>query len=127
MEPTPAASTVLPPLVRLESLGVCGCGEAVPAGERAGYLSSEEGIVCVGCLAHLQSGRLDLDDLLARTRPHGAVADVAAAKRRILAARHSQVVSGNADSLLSRFTAIRAMASLEGELRPLSAFVVRQH
>lgn len=126
METTGTPERVLPTLVRLDSVGVCGCGETVEAGERVGYLSSEDGIVCIDCLAALQAGRLDLVDVLARVRSEVVAEDVEVVHRRLVADRHSRLVSDSADSLVNRFDAIRTMASLEGELQPLEAFVTRR-
>lgn len=126
MESTTATSAptaaVLPPLVRLETATVCGCGEHVAAGERVGYLSSEDGVACMACMADLQAGRLDLVDLAIRVQPDASQQDVEAVRRRVRAGRHTVEVSANADSLLGRFTAVRALGALAGELRPLSSF-----
>jgi hypothetical protein len=43
---------MVPEIVRLERAGVCGCGELVAAGERAGYAPPQERVVCLACLAH---------------------------------------------------------------------------
>lgn len=42
---------MVPEIVRLERAEVCGCGELVAAGERAGYAKSEQRVVCLRCLA----------------------------------------------------------------------------
>ena len=42
---------MVPEIVRLERAGVCGCGELVGAGERAGYAALQEKVVCLACMA----------------------------------------------------------------------------
>lgn len=48
---------MVPEIVRLERAGVCGCGELVAAGERAGYVPPQERVVCLTCLANEPAGR----------------------------------------------------------------------
>ena len=117
--PTPRE---LPVVVRLVHAAVCGCGERVAGGERAGYLSTHEGVVCLGCMADYQAGRLLLGDLLARTAslvPPVTEYDV---ERQRAAAAHRHRVSASANELLHRFLAIRALGTLRSEPQPLEAF-----
>ncbi|MEO6411183.1 MAG: nuclease-related domain-containing protein [Pedococcus sp.] len=44
---------MVPEIVRLERAGVCGCGELVAAGERAGYAAQHARVVCLACLARM--------------------------------------------------------------------------
>ena len=104
----------LPTLVRLSQPAVCGCGEVVAGGERVGYLSSDEGILCLGCMADVQSGRLDLAARAGGTNR----TDLVAARRRLTAGEHRSVVASRADDLVHRLDAIRAMGSLQGQGQP---------
>lgn len=52
---------MVPEIVRLERAGVCGCGELVGAGERAGYAPPQERVVCLTCLS-AESARPEADD-----------------------------------------------------------------
>ena len=46
---------MVPQIVRLERAGVCGCGELVAAGERAGYAAQQARVVCLACLAGMSA------------------------------------------------------------------------
>lgn len=46
---------MVPEVVRLERAGVCGCGELVEAGERAGYATQQARVVCLGCLERMSA------------------------------------------------------------------------
>jgi hypothetical protein len=46
---------MVPEIVRLERAGVCGCGEPVAAGERAGFVAHGEQVVCLRCLAQMST------------------------------------------------------------------------
>lgn len=46
---------MVPEIVRLERAGVCGCGEPVAAGERAGFAAPNEQVVCLRCLATMSN------------------------------------------------------------------------
>jgi hypothetical protein len=63
---------MVPEIVRLERAGVCGCGELVAAGERAGYAAQQARVVCLACLA-----RMSVDPGPGEA-PHGATALVPA-------------------------------------------------
>jgi hypothetical protein len=108
----------LPTLVRLSQPAACGCGELVAGGERVGYLSSDEGILCLGCMADLQAGRLDLATRAGRTNR----TDLVAARRRLTAGEHRSVVSARADDLVRRLDAIRAMGTLQGQPLPRDVY-----
>jgi hypothetical protein len=113
-----STTRTLPTLVRLAQPATCGCGEVASAGERVGYLSSDEGIVCLGCMADLQAGRLDLASRAGGTNR----TDLVAARRRLTAAEHRAVVATRADDLVHRLDAIRTLGSLHGEGRPIEVF-----
>jgi hypothetical protein len=51
----------VPVVVRLEKAGLCGCGEVVAAGERAGTTRQPGRVVCLTCLAGFSAGPEDED------------------------------------------------------------------
>lgn len=116
--PMDSTTRSLPTLVRLAQPATCGCGEVVAAGERVGYLSSDEGILCLGCMADVQAGRL----VLASRAGGSNRTDLVAARRRLTAAEHRSVVAARADDLVHRLDAIRTLGSLQGEGRPIEVF-----
>jgi hypothetical protein len=123
MENTTSTRTQ-PTLVRLLAEARCGCGETVPRGERVGYVSSREGVLCLACLADHQAGRLDL---AAELGDEVVVDDAERAeiRRTQEAAHHRRRVTQSAEDLLHRLFAIRAMGALDGAPRPLEDFVPR--
>ena len=46
---------MVPEIVRLEEAGVCGCGEPVAAGERAGFVTPSGQVVCLRCLSTMSN------------------------------------------------------------------------
>lgn len=46
---------MVPEIVRLERAGVCGCGELVASGDRAGYVAKQARVVCLSCLAGMST------------------------------------------------------------------------
>lgn len=86
-------------MVRLGNAATCDCGEAIAPGERAGALVPLDRVFCLGCMADVQAGRLDLSALAPA----------------LAAAEHNARVSANADTLLNRLHAARLMATLVAE------------
>lgn len=86
-----------PEVIRLRYAGRCRCGEAVAAGERAGYIRSERRVVCLHCLADRQAGRADLSATAAEVvvPPLPGVAGGAARREyeRRVAAREAQLAT----------------------------------
>jgi hypothetical protein len=90
------ATQDLPLVVRLGNTATCGCGEHISSGERVGALIALDRVFCLGCMADIQAGRLDLSALAPA----------------LVAAEHSARVSANAEKLLNRLHAARLMGTL---------------
>lgn len=59
---------MVPEIIRLERAAVCGCGELVAAGERAGYAAPQgDVVVCLACVGQL-SAATDADEAARRVK-----------------------------------------------------------
>ena len=81
---------MVPEIVRLERAGVCGCGELVAAGERAGYAAQHARVVCLACLARMsvESGPAEAPEGATALVPATWTADVQAIAATLDALRH---------------------------------------
>jgi hypothetical protein len=86
----------LPELVIAQASSPCGCGDTIDRGERVGDADEHGRLRCLRCMAALQS------------RGHSP------------ASSDSARVAGQADLLLNRMAAARALGTLVHQLRPLS-------
>jgi hypothetical protein len=88
----------LPEVIRLPYAGRCACGEHVAAGERVGYVWTRAQVVCLYCLARLQTRTVDPAQL-----------------------RHTELVAERANGLICRLIAIKTLATLAAELQAMDA------
>lgn len=100
-----------PDVIRLRYAGRCGCGESVDRGERAGYVRAERQVVCLSCLADLQTGRSDFGSL-AEEVPAPPLPGVAGGAAR---AEYERRVFKRAERLADRGRLVRFVAKLNGE------------
>jgi hypothetical protein len=112
------ASLPLPEVIKLRYAGRCGCGEPLTAGDRAGYVRAEKRLVCLSCMADLQSGRSDLAELAAGipVPPLPGVAGGAARRE------YERRVAQRAARLAERNRLIRLAGSLAGEPQSTTAW-----
>jgi hypothetical protein len=138
MHTNAVANGTQPEVIRLEQAGQCRCGEPVAAGERVGYLSAQDQILCLWCLAHHEANQVDwgLEAVQPEDTPEPAaadgdlVADLDVAPAATMQAaqpasgdarhgRHSCGVAERANHLINRFLAARTLGTLDGEPRPI--------
>ncbi|HEV7196806.1 MAG TPA: hypothetical protein VGN19_12765 [Pedococcus sp.] len=100
----------LPHLVVVETSSRCGCGDTIDSGERAGEADDRGRLRCLRCMAALQSQ-----------------AQTAVGHRPVVpgtpagtGAEHAARVSEQAELLVNRMAAARALGTLVHQLRPLS-------
>ncbi len=81
---------MVPEIVRLERAGVCGCGELVAAGERAGFAAQHARVVCLACLARMSvdSGPVEASHGAGALVPATWTADAQAIAATLDALRH---------------------------------------
>ncbi len=121
---TEPAAVALPTIITLRCATWCRCGELVAEGERAGYTSSDDRVVCLSCLADRQAGRSHVDQLaLEIDQVLGAY--TFGDRDHWVRQEHQRRVHARSHLLLNRLEAIRAMGTLEGEPRSLDSFSPR--
>jgi hypothetical protein len=86
----------LPEVIRLPYAGTCACGEPVARGDRVGYLWTRAQVVCLYCMARLQTRRVDPAQVL-----------------------RTEQVAERANGLVARLIAIRTLGTLAAELQPI--------